>query len=60
MKVIFFDKKRETYARVEDVKQLRVDWLMKRGKPCKSFICIRDDGWKTLTCAQYELDRVEE
>ena len=58
MKVIFYDKERETFERVEGVCQLSQDYRRKGGRLCKVWIVHTDDGWKTYQVSKFDLDRV--
>lgn len=60
MKIVFYDRERETYERVEGVRRLSMDYRKKDGRLCKVWIVHTDDGWKTYMCKKYELDRVME
>ena len=59
MKVVFYDKEHETFERVEDVRQLYVDYRRIENRLCKVWIVQKDDdSWKTFKCNKYELERV--
>lgn len=58
MKVIFYDKERETFERVEGVCQFSKDYRKKGGRVCLVWIVHTEGEWKTYPCKRYELDHV--
>lgn len=60
MKVIFFDKRRSTYASVENVVELRSEWSRDKGHLCKIWLVIPEDGFtKAFKQRYYEIERIE-
>ena len=56
MKVIFFDKRCETYLSVENVVELRSEW----SQLCRVWTLILDDGFaRTYKQRWYEIHRIE-
>ena len=58
MRVVFFDKKKETYEVVENVTHMHVDDLL-YGKRRKVFALYTEDGIKTFPCCEYNLHKVD-
>jgi len=60
MTVFFWDKRRETYLRQDDVETVEMTWSKGRnGRPTKFWTCTFADGkTKTLQCSHYDINKV--
>lgn len=57
MRVVFWDKKRETYERVENVYQIS----MGRDRSGKYYVCCKDNGYEeNYKCSRFEIERIEQ
>lgn len=55
MKVVFFNKQRETFEVVENVTHLHIDKHLKK----KSFVLYTNDGIKYYICTVYDLHKID-
>ena len=58
MRVVFFDKKKETYEVVDKVSHMHIDpyWVKKRKKV---FVLYTEEGVKFFPCCEYDLHKVD-
>ena len=60
MKVIFYDKMRETYKSVDNVKQVEVGYTMCNGRQTKFwFVLTNDMNSQSFKYKDFDLNRVE-
>lgn len=60
MKVVLFDKLNATRVRVEDVVEVRSEWMRVSGHMCRMWWFLTADGFrKTYKQRHYEIERIE-
>lgn len=55
MRVVFFDKKAETYEDVDKVTHLHTDFINNRNV----FVLYTEDGIKLMPCSYYRLHKID-
>lgn len=58
MRIVFFDKKNETYEAVDKVYHMHIDYNFE-GKRKKIFVLYTEEGIKFFPCCEYDLHKID-
>lgn len=58
MRVVFFDKKKETYEAIDNVSHMHADYNLE-GNRKKVFVLYTDEGIKIFPCCEYNFHKID-